>query len=873
ICTKIEELSIFNDALKECIELDALQQEATHVVVGISWGANLMVTAEYSNEENEDTKEISGALQAKLNVIAVQISGKGDVDYGKGGSSKVKEFSLNIYGDVLPEGDLPQTIEGAVELMKKLPVLVQKSNDGKGKPLHYVLLPVDVLKSHFKIHREADTIVKRLNEDAILRVVHLFDDINEAKQQLNDLYTDVTKHDFCVLDSTRKSVEDLKSKADISEANIRSQLSHLLVEIRSGRAAPMELEDLRQKYEEDPNSAPNILKVIHVQFKDASDKINLYKLLTTKHGVTYVSKMESSLDTALLQFYGKDIYILFSQTEAKTADKELWSKQLHLFLSLIEENKQKDQPSDSTPQEPPAFLYVDLDVAPQLSPPGDQAIVVQHFKNGKCISRDLLEDYSEVASLCLVKSSSVVFCDGKPSKRTTLEIRCPASLHGECENDVRKWVCFKCKTDVEFGFDDYFYCNCGKGKADTYSYRCSSDLHGNVFQKFKSDEETLKQLLGLLKPLKELNILILGETGVGKSTWINGIVNYLSYSSLLEAENGKLLSVIPTSFSVTNDDYEEVIIRTGNDTNEDAQAGNSATQYPKSYTFSRGDTLVRLIDTPGIGDVRGITQDKENFKRILDHLSYVPEIHGICILLKPNNARLTIVFQFCIKELLTHLHRDASKNIVFCFTNARSTFYKPGDTLSALKRLLSENKDVEIPISKHTMYCMDNEAFRFLAAVKNGIEFSDNDRINFSASWDKSVEETDRLLEQDKVTLGNNRKVLDSLNDMKSNYTHEVNILKESISSSSSSQEEITPQRVTELVDKLCELKETGAQLKQTIDVVTSSNRKAAQYHEAPLVPQRYSNSHSKNDKKKNKKKSESSEDSSVTGWLKRKFF
>ncbi|CAG7716073.1 unnamed protein product, partial [Allacma fusca] len=101
ICTKIEELSIFNDALKECIELDALQQEATHVVVGISWGANLMVTAEYSNEENEDTKEISGALQAKLNVIAVQISGKGDVDYGKGGSSKVKEFSLNIYGDVL----------------------------------------------------------------------------------------------------------------------------------------------------------------------------------------------------------------------------------------------------------------------------------------------------------------------------------------------------------------------------------------------------------------------------------------------------------------------------------------------------------------------------------------------------------------------------------------------------------------------------------------------------------------------------------------------------------------------------------------------------------------------------------------------------
>ncbi|CAG7734110.1 unnamed protein product [Allacma fusca] len=410
--------------------------------------------------------------------------------------------------------------------------------------------------------------------------------------------------------------------------------------------------------------------------------------------------------------------------------------------------------------------------------------------------------------------------------------------------------------------------------------------------------------------MKEMNILILGETGVGKSTWINGIVNYLSYSSLLEAENGKLLSVIPTSFSVTNDDYEEVIIRTGNDTNEEVQPGYSSTQYPKSYIFPRGDTLIRLIDTPGIGDIRGVAQDKENFKRILDHLSYVPEIHGICILLKPNNARLTVIFQFCIKELLTHLHRYASKNIVFCFTNVRTSFYKPGDTLSVLKRLLSENKDVEISISKHTVYCMDNEAFRFLAAVKNGIEFSDYDRINFSTSWDKSVEEMNRLLahitslhphrtqdtislnnarklivalkkplkisgseqafiseaitefatflrqsattpyndgmedyldhliraEQEKVTLGNDRRVLNSLKDMKSNYTHEVNILKESISSSSSNRQESSSERVTEFIDKLSKHKEAGAQLKETIDVVTSSKRNALTYLETRLV-------------------------------------
>ena len=36
---------------------------------------------------------------------------------------------------------------------------------------------------------------------------------------------------------------------------------------------------------------------------------------------------------------------------------------------------------------------------------------------------------------------------------------------------------------------------------------------------------------------EDINILILGETGVGKSTWINGISNYLKHSSLQAAIN------------------------------------------------------------------------------------------------------------------------------------------------------------------------------------------------------------------------------------------------------------------------------------------------------------------------------------------------
>ena len=88
-----------------------------------------------------------------------------------------------------------------------------------------------------------------------------------------------------------------------------------------------------------------------------------------------------------------------------------------------------------------------------------------------------------------------------------------------------------------------------------------------------------------------------------------------------------------------------------------------------------------MIDTPGIGDTEGLEEDKRNFAATLAFIANLEELHGICILLKPNNARLSENFKYCIDELLLHLHVNAAKNILFCFTNARGTLYKPGEKI------------------------------------------------------------------------------------------------------------------------------------------------------------------------------------------------
>ncbi|KAK5640081.1 hypothetical protein RI129_010892 [Pyrocoelia pectoralis] len=267
----------------------------------------------------------------------------------------------------------------------------------------------------------------------------------------------------------------------------------------------------------------------------------------------------------------------------------------------------------------------------------------------------------------------------------------------------------------------------------------------------ESEVEYLSKKLQTLKvssEIRDVNILLLGETGVGKSTFINAFFNYLQYPTLKKARKGHFVTLIPAKFTITDENYEERVIRVGEDTNELVEIGVSATQSCRSYVYpiEGSKVRIRLIDTPGIGDTRGINQDNMNFENILSFIGEMKQLNAICILLKPNNSRLTVMFEFCIKQLLSRLEKSASRNLIFIFTNTRSTFYRPGETMPSLKKLLGTIDGVHIPLNKENVFCTDNEAFRFLAAVNNGVRFSSIDIDNFAQSWIKSVQECWRMI-------------------------------------------------------------------------------------------------------------------------------
>ena len=152
-----------------------------------------------------------------------------------------------------------------------------------------------------------------------------------------------------------------------------------------------------------------------------------------------------------------------------------------------------------------------------------------------------------------------------------------------------------------------------------------------------------------IKENQDINILLLGETGVGKSTFINAIANYFHFKTFKKASKAQaLLSLIPSVITVTNENLEQVTITVGKDTNEYQEIGAAGTQDVKTYVFpiGEGKTRLRLIDSPGMGDPRGIEQDDINCENILAYLAQLKELHAIFFLMKPTTTRKTILFEY-----------------------------------------------------------------------------------------------------------------------------------------------------------------------------------------------------------------------------------
>ncbi|KAF9961419.1 hypothetical protein BGZ72_003676 [Mortierella alpina] len=394
------------------------------------------------------------------------------------------------------------------------------------------------------------------------------------------------------------------------------------------------------------------------------------------------------------------------------------------------------------------FIHDESIISTSPLPEGCTGPAIIKYSGGQRVSdQDAFRPSILRPSVKLCKTEFVTRVERIKLADNALRMPCPLSHEGDCHSGALRWVCLQCEEVLLYEYDGFVYCRCGKTLLDNCTFRCNSIAHG--YQYMKLHDLSIRSIREKMRPGDdEINILLLGETGVGKSTFINAFANYLRYDSLEIAERMEMTTLIQSSFEI-----EGTKVTAGKpDQNEKLKGGQSSTQYCRSYVFPLNeDVKVRLIDTPGIGDTRGVRQDRINFEEIMDYISGFDKINGVCILLLPDTPRLTTSFRFCIDELLLHLHKSAADNVIFTFTKTRSSFYGPGDTMTPLKTYMKElerESGIAVPLDSSNMFFFDNESFRLYAALKQGISFDQNTKDAFGASWIKSVDEARRLIKR-----------------------------------------------------------------------------------------------------------------------------
>ena len=330
IKTKYEVISITNTNFQKLINFDLLDKmNATHVVIGIQWGGKIILCVEDSNHYSETPLEIEGSLGVKLKAWATKVSGEASINFTEQEVKEITRFEFELFGDVSVDR-VPMTLLDGFDIMKTAVSTLKKDNSVKGKPVVFKLLPISFLKEILGRNQQANIISYQIENEIIDYCIKTFDQLDYVRQRLNDLRDDCKQNEDYIPFNKLNEL-GIPSSFDLIIQRVKTDLSVLLVRIRSGESQSIELQQQFETIKRDIID-PNEILIRDIS-EIISNHISFFQFLN-KQNITVLNR-KTNFQEFLLKNRKKDIYILFFAEEYAKDNKE----KLKEFLTMANDRQ------------------------------------------------------------------------------------------------------------------------------------------------------------------------------------------------------------------------------------------------------------------------------------------------------------------------------------------------------------------------------------------------------------------------------------------------------------------------------------------------------------------------------------------------------
>jgi GTP-binding protein EngB required for normal cell division len=236
-------------------------------------------------------------------------------------------------------------------------------------------------------------------------------------------------------------------------------------------------------------------------------------------------------------------------------------------------------------------------------------------------------------------------------------------------------------------------------------------------------------------------VLLIGETGGGKSTFINYLTNYFKGGTL-----EKLKVAIPTrNFPQQTEGYSH------NEINID-KPDQSQTDACRQYLFKDVDTgkTYIFIDTPGLGDTRGTSQHDINLDKIRETVLNLGSLTVVVIFMNGTNMRRNTSMNIILTSLAHSLPDTVMQSVILILTNT--------------KRYCLNFDPYILPLSGSTIYVFTMQNSAFSRPAKDLSDLSESMLQDIKLDWNDSMKEIKDIITQiDKCT----EVAVDTLAEMK----------------------------------------------------------------------------------------------------------